>query len=131
MKPSQSYIAHPGRPGPSIHRPPGTLRSRDAHASTGRLRTIRLTLMRLWRCRRGSIPICDRRGRLLQVVGPSLASRPWKTRSIRMEPPSYGYWRAYVPPRPGTGVRGVPRGLFVNDRDLADPEDGFVIVQAE
>jgi len=24
---------------------------------------------------------------------------PWKTRSIRMEPPSYGYWAAYVPQR--------------------------------
>ncbi len=49
-----------------------------------------------------------------------------------MEPPSYGVME---------GVR-APEGLeqefavflvasYVNDRDLADPEDGFVIVQAE
>jgi hypothetical protein len=49
-----------------------------------------------------------------------------------MEPPSYGYWRAYVPPE------GLEQEFavflvasYVNDRDLADPEDGFVIVQAE
>ena len=62
---------------------------------------------------------------------PSLASRPWKTWCIE--------WSRH---RTGTGTRTCPEGLeqefavflvasYVNDRDLADPEDGFVIVQAE
>lgn len=62
---------------------------------------------------------------------PSLASRPWKTRSIN--------GAAIV--RVLEGVR-APEGLeqefvvflvasYVNDRDLADPEAGVVIVQAE
>jgi len=48
----------------------------------------------------------ERLRRAAWVLGsrPSLASRPWKTRSM---------------------------ASYVNDRDLADPEDGFVIVQAE
>ena len=48
-----------------------------------------------------------------------------------MEPPSYGYWRAYAPEGLEQEFAVFLVAPYVNDRDLADPEDGFVIVQAE